>query len=104
MANPSPTAPRPADKQDVTSPAKPVAAFQYGRVSAAIFADDVKMPSGTIVSLHNVSLRRSYRTAQGEWENTHSLRRGDLLPAAYALTKCYEYLGSADGTDEDERQ
>lgn len=69
---------------------KPVASFQYGRVSAAIFRDggedDVAM---------NVSIRKSYKDKAGVWKSTHTLAPADLLPAALALTKCFEWIATS---------
>jgi len=92
MAN-TPQAPRPA-QQDATSSAKPVATVRYGHVSAAIFAEQTILPTGMTITQHNVSLRRSYRDpTSGAWKHTHTLGAGDLLPAALALTKCFEFIG-----------
>jgi hypothetical protein len=102
MANPSPTAQRPAN-QDATSSAKPTASFRFGLISAAIFTNQVKLASGKTANVANVTLRRSYRDDQGAWQHTHSLRASDLLPAALALTKCYESIADANGND-DERE
>jgi hypothetical protein len=93
MASSPSTAKRPAETQDATSPAKPVATVRYGDVSAAIFAETVRLPSGTEVTTHRVSLRRSYRDQQAnEWKHTHVLGDSDLLPAAEALRKCFELI------------
>jgi len=93
MANSPSTAKRPADQQDATSSAQPVATVRYGDVSAAIFADLVHLPSGTEFTAHRVSLRRSYRDQQSdEWKHTHSLGDADLLPAAEALRKCFDII------------
>ena len=87
MANPSPTAQRPA-ATDATSSAPaskkpPLAIFRFEAVSAAVYADEVKTAKGTFPVL-NVSLRRSYRDDKGEFHHLHTLRAGDLLPAALA--------------------
>ena len=93
MANTPSTAKRPAEQQDATSPTKPVATVRYGNVSAAIFAEAVRLPSGTEVTTHRVSLRRSYRDQQtNEWKHTHVLGDSDLLSAAEALRKCFEII------------
>ena len=91
---------RPAE-QDATSTA-PVAVFRYGNISAAIFPAEVKTKDGGSVTLMNVSLQRSYRTEDGEWHRSHSLRKGDLLPAAYALEKCYDFIVSGAQSTSDE--
>ena len=90
MANTSPT-----------SPAKPVASFRYGTVSAAVFTNTVKK-DGETFDVQSVSVRRSYRS-DDEWKTTHSLRKADLLPAAFALVKCFEHLTTdADGDGDEE--
>jgi hypothetical protein len=105
MANPSPTAQRPAS-QDATSSAKstaekPVASFRLGSLSAAVFANSVKQQSGKVVTRYSVSLRRSYRTDAG-WEHTHTLGGEDLLPAAFLLTKCTNFVAdSLNGASEE---
>jgi len=102
MANTSPKAQRPAENEDATSPAKPVATFRYGGVSAAIFTDKVKTKNGKSLDVYNVSLRRSYRKADGQWSPSRSLRSADLLPASLALQKCYEFLNDVQDVEESE--
>ena len=91
MANTSPQAQRPATK-DATSPATPVATFRYGNVSAAVFTNEVKTKDEKTADVFSASLRRSYRNGNGQWAHTHTLRGADLLPAAVALQKCYEFI------------
>ena len=79
----------------------PVVSYQYGRVSAAVFANAVKTKDGRILDIPRLDLRRSYRNAKGDWESTHSLGVSDLLPAALALMKCYEHLASNGQPEED---
>ncbi len=85
-----------------TPPAKPVVSIRYGNVSVAAFANEAKTKDGKTFEAYNVSVRRSYRKSDGEWINTHSLRRSDLLPAAEALTECFQRLsGSKDRLEVD---
>jgi len=91
MANPSPKAERPAS-QDVTSSAQPSMTFRFGNVSAAIYSQERRMPTGRVVTFHHVSLRRRYCDSDGEWQSSSTLDREDLLPAAVALQNCYEYI------------
>ena len=105
MAHTTPPGIRPPSTKDETPSApatKPVASFKFGSVSAAVFTDEVKTVKGP-VAVHNVSLRRSYRDAEKAWHTTHSLRPTDLLPAAYALLKCYEVIAGSLDNDEEER-
>jgi hypothetical protein len=93
MANTTPTGQRPASEQDAT-PSAPVAVFRFGSVSAAVFTDEVKTRSGKVSTVSRVSVRRSYKNAEGAWEHTHTLQPGDLLSAAYALTKAYDFIAT----------
>jgi len=72
-------------------------------VSAAVFTNPVSK-GGKTFDLHVVSVRRSFRNAQGGWESTHSLRRADLLPVALALQKCYEFINDAAAVSDDNPQ
>ena len=103
MANTKPQAPRPA-QQGATSSATPIARFGFESVSAAVFMEFVKTKGGRTVDVYNVSLRRSYQDAEGEWANTHTLRRADLLPATLALMKCYEFINDANSTGDESHQ
>ena len=94
MANTSPQAERPAS-QDVTSSAQPSITFRFENVSAAIYPKERHLPSGKVVTFHHVSLRRRYCDSDGKWQSSSTLDRVDLLPAAVALQKCYEYIEAA---------
>lgn len=90
---PVPSAPSGAD-------GAPVAAFRYrGGVSAAIFSRQVAGKDGRTWTAYSVSLRRSYRDAQGEWQHTQSLRPEDLPLAILGLQQCYEHLMSGETDD-----
>ena len=84
-----------------TSSAKPVVSIRYGNISVAAFANEAKNKDGKTFEAYSVSIRRSYKKGD-QWEHTHSLRRGDLLPAAEALTECFQILsGSKDRLEVD---
>ena len=72
-----------------------MARYQIGNVSAAVFTDSVKKKNGDTFDVFNVSLRRSYKKADGSLANSHSLRSGDLLSAIEALQKCDTYIAAA---------
>lgn len=88
MANPSPKATHPAS-QDATTPA---AVVRCGTLSGAVFKRLVKPKDGPEFASFQVSLRRSYQDAEGKWQHTQTLREEDLLPAAFALTRCFERI------------
>ncbi len=75
---------------------RPKMTFRFGNISAAVFAEETK--SGTMM---NVSIRRSFKDSAGSWKHTQILAPGDLLPAALALTKCYEFIVAAKAEDRD---
>lgn len=92
MANTSSKATRPADKQGVTSPAKPVARFGTETVSAAVFKEQRTTRKGVSFDAYNVSLRRSYKKADGSFGNTHTREAKDLQDAIDALKQCVEFI------------
>lgn len=90
-STPTPSAtPVPAKSLATVEAKVPVATFRHDDVSAAIFRETYADGVATYVSL-----RRSYRDTSGAWQHTHTLTRGDLLAAAFALTQCYEYLATS---------
>jgi len=96
MANaPKATSPAsPKDSENNGKAASPLIRFQVESVSAAVFAEQVTTSDGKSIDMFNVSLRRSYRDSSGEWKHTHTLRTGDLLPAAFALQKAFGFIWS----------
>jgi hypothetical protein len=105
MANTTPTAARPAAKQDGTSSApssnRPLAVFRFGSISAAVFAQDITR-DGKTETLPHISLQRAYRTSDGVWHYTNSLRKADLLFGSYALIKCFEFLTHDSDAEEEQ--
>ncbi len=75
---------------------KPVTAFRFGNVSAAIFREPSK--HGVMM---NVSVRKSFVDKAGAWQHSNTLAQADLLPAALALTKCFEYIAAANQDHEE---
>jgi len=61
-----------------------------------VFAQHLTLSTG-VVTLFNVSLRRSFKDAAGVWQHTHSLRAFDLLPAALALLKSHDFVNRRTG-------
>lgn len=79
---------QPASKEAATAgdPVKPVATYRSGSISVAVF------PKGTI------SLRRSFKTKEGAWKNTHTLWAKHLPDAIKALSECL--AASAEPSDD----
>lgn len=87
--------------QTPETPSTPVATYRYGNISAAVFTKQVKNEVGETFDVHNVTVRRSYRTSDGEWVHTHTLRKSDLLPASVALGKCYDFISNGESVVEE---
>ena len=66
--------------------------FRAGPVSVTVWKNQGKGEGGETVEYKTVSLERSYKDKQGEWQSTHSLRINDLPKASIALQKAYEYI------------
>ena len=60
---------------------------QYGRVQAAVWKREIDERTS-----FSVSLTRSYRDKQDQWQRTTSLDEDDLLPAAKALDDAYAWI------------
>ena len=85
---------RPAEN-DATSPAKPVANYRYGTISAAVFEDKKKASKGTIYPDFRIDLRRSYRKIDGSYGHTHSIRIDHIPAAIEALKRCHIFIAAA---------
>lgn len=59
------------------APNRPVIDLRIGAVRAAIWANDHDGET-----YHTTSFSRLYKTEEGEWRDTVSFRRDDLLPLA----------------------
>lgn len=66
--------------------------FNAGAVSVAVWKNSGKDKTGQDTEYRSITLQRSYKDKNGQWQNTNSLRVNDLPKAALVLTKAYEYL------------
>lgn len=71
---------------------RPVHEIRLGTVKAVIWANTVE--SGRV--MHSVVPVRVYRDNAGNWHETHSLGRNDLLVAAKALDLAHTYIVEAE--------
>lgn len=69
----------------------PVMKIQAGAIQVAIWANKGQR-DGEETTFNTVSIERSFKNKNDEWQNTNSLRVNDLPKAALALTKAYEHL------------
>ena len=71
----------------MTSNPKPVDEVRIGAVKAAIWRNETDNGSR-----FNVTFSRSYKDSEGEWKNTHSFRRDDLLVVAKAADQAHSRI------------
>ena len=74
--------------------AKPLKKLRYGAICATIWRDTYTDPKGHSFETHNVVLDRAYKDKKGDWQHASSLRKEDLLKAALALQKAFEFLAT----------
>jgi hypothetical protein len=66
--------------------------FKAGSVSATVWLNQGVDNDGKATSYRTISFDRSYLDKDGNWQQTNSLRVGDLPKAVLVLTKAYEQL------------
>ena len=71
---------------------QPVHEIRIGAIKAVIWANRVSN-NGT---MHNVVPVRIYRDDAGEWHETHSLGRDDLLVAAKVMDMAHSWIVEAE--------
>ena len=71
----------------MTSNTKPVDEVRIGAVKAAIWRNETDNGSR-----FNVTFSRSYKDSEGEWKNTHSFRRDDLLVVAKVADQAHSRI------------
>ena len=59
----------------------------YGRIQAAVWRRELDERT-----IYSVSLTRSYKDKQDQWQRTASLDEEDLLPASMALSDAYKWI------------
>ena len=81
---------------------KPVAKFQAGQVSAAIWENDISV-NGRQVTVLKATIQRRYKDKDGDWKSSGSYSRNDLPLLAFCIFKSYEYMieGQKDEDDND---
>ena len=79
---------------------KQIQKFNVGAIHVSIWENKAISKEGVVKNYHSVSVDRNYKTKQGEWKNTNSLKVHDLPKAILALQKAYEYLALKDSNAE----
>lgn len=81
-----------SDDKSKASKNQPVHELRIGSIKAVIWANKVSN-NGT---MHNVVPVRIYRDDAGEWHETHSLGRDDLLVTAKVLDMAHSWILEAE--------
>ena len=66
--------------------------FRAGAICATIWQNTGQGKDGESNIYNTISLERSYKDKNDEWQNTKSLRINDLPRASLVMKKAYEYL------------
>ena len=81
-----------------TNSNKPVDTIRYGRLKGTIWGNpgkDGKPP------IYNVTITRSYTTAEGQWRETSSLGENDLLKLGHLNPKLIDRIAQLKAADRD---
>ena len=70
---------------------QPEKKFKAGAVTATIWQNTTEK-DGKKTTYPTITLNRVYMDPEGQWQNTPTLRTGDLPKANLVLNKAYEYL------------
>jgi hypothetical protein len=70
---------------------KPVAKFQAGQVSAALWENEITA-NGRQVTVLKATVQRRYKDKDGEWKSSNSFSRNEIPLAIYTLQKCFEHI------------
>src|SRR4051812_18574680 len=87
---PETPAPQPVESEERQEPhvtRAPDYKAHYGRVQAAVWRRDIDGRAS-----YSVSLTRSYKDKQDQWQRTTQLDEDDLLPATKALDDAYTWI------------
>lgn len=70
----------------------PVHKASLGALQLAVWANEHEMETGEIRVFHTITLERSYKDKNDEWQKTHQLRESDLGEAICLLQNGQDYL------------
>ncbi|HBG27629.1 MAG: hypothetical protein A2Y10_15675 [Planctomycetes bacterium GWF2_41_51] len=69
----------------------PIAKFQAGQVSAALWENQVEI-KGRTVTLLKATVQRRYKAKDGNWQSSGSFGRNEIPLAIYCLQKAFEKI------------
>jgi hypothetical protein len=70
--------------------------FRAGAISATVWKNETKSKTGEDIAYYTVSIERSYKDKNDQWQTTQSFRVNDLPRLALVVNKAYEYLNLKD--------
>lgn len=68
----------------------PLKSFKAGPIRATVWENPTN--KGDDSTFMSISLDRTYKDKNGQWQKSNTLRTGDLPKATVVLNKAYEYL------------
>jgi len=71
---------------------KPVAKFNAGQVSAAIWPNEITVKNGHKATMLKATVQRRFKDKDGQWKSSGSFARNEIPLAIYCLEKCFEHM------------
>lgn len=65
--------------------------FRAGAITATVWKNDV-IKDGDNASFNSITIERSYKDKDGNWQTTHSFRTNDLPRLALVAQKAFDYV------------
>ena len=81
--------------------AQPLKKFSAGTVVAAVWENEITLPSGENKTILKASLERRYKDRDGSWKSSCSFGRNEIPLARHVLQQAFECMleeHSANGT------
>ena len=69
----------------------PIAKFQAGQVSSAVWENEVDV-KGRTVTILKATVQRRYKDKDGKWQSSGSFSRNEIPLAVYCLQKAFEKI------------
>ena len=71
---------------------RPVAKFNAGQVSAAIWENEVTTRAGKTVTMLKATVERRYKDRDGQWKSSNSFNRNEIPFVIYCLQKSFDHI------------
>jgi len=65
--------------------------FRAGSITATVWKNEI-VKDGENASFNSITLERSYKDKDGNWQTTHSFRTNDLPRLSMVAQKAFEYV------------